>query len=228
MSRILLVEDNDDLAFGLQRTLEFEGYDVEVCADGESGLQRARTAPPDLVVLDVMLPGANGFAILRDMRHAGLHMPVLMLTARGEESDVLTGFDSGADDYVTKPFSTAELLARVRALLRRAAAPASERAALARFGHITVDAACRTVRRGSDAVELAPREFDLLLALVRRAGAVASREDLLREVWQWENTDVATRTVDIHIAELRRKLEEDPSEPRHILTVRKAGYRLEP
>jgi DNA-binding response OmpR family regulator len=228
MSRILLVEDNEDLAFGLQRTLEFEGYDVEVCADGETGLRRAEQSQPDLVVLDVMLPGADGFAVLRDMRHAGLHMPVLMLTARGEESDVLTGFDSGADDYVTKPFSTAELLARVRALFRRAASPAAERAPLARFGTVTVDEASRTVRRGNHAVELAPREFDLLLALLRREGAVASREALLREVWQWENTDVATRTVDIHIAELRRKLEEDPSEPRHILTVRKAGYRLEP
>ena len=227
MSRILLVEDNEDLAFGLQRTLEFEGYDVEVCADGESGIQRAEASQPDLVVLDVMLPGADGFTVLREMRHAGLHMPVLMLTARGEESDVLTGFDSGADDYVTKPFSTAELLARVRALFRRAAASPSERVAPARFGEVSVDAASRTVRRGQHVVDLAPREFDLLLALLQRNGAVASREELLREVWQWENTDVATRTVDIHIAELRRKLEDDPSEPRHILTVRKAGYRLE-
>jgi DNA-binding response OmpR family regulator len=160
------------------------------------------------------------------MRQSGLDAPVLMLTARGEESDVVLGFDSGADDYVTKPFSTAELLARVRALLRRTAASAGNGAAIERFGNVEVNVSARTVRRAGDPVSLTPREFDLLIALLRRGGAVASRSDLLREVWQWENTDITTRTVDIHVAELRRKLEDDPSDPRHILTARKAGYRI--
>lgn len=225
MTRILIIEDNEDLAFGLQRTLEFEGYSVEVRADGHSGLERAAEADPDLILLDIMLPGADGFTVLRALRNAGLRMPVLVLTAKGEESDVLLGFDSGADDYVTKPFSTAELLARVRALFRRAASGGAD--ALLRFGDIQVDPASRTVHRAGKPVVLAPREFDLLLALIRRDGAVASRDELLREVWRWENTDIATRTVDIHIAELRRKLEEDVASPRHILTVRKAGYRIE-
>jgi DNA-binding response OmpR family regulator len=226
VSRILIIEDNVDLAFGLQRTLEFEGHQVDVCADGEQGIERAATCEPELILLDVLLPGADGFAVLRRMRQSGLDAPVLMLTARGEESDVVLGFDSGADDYVTKPFSTAELLARVRALLRRTAASAGNGAAIERFGNVEVNVSARTVRRAGDPVSLTPREFDLLIALLRRGGAVASRSDLLREVWQWENTDITTRTVDIHVAELRRKLEDDPSDPRHILTARKAGYRI--
>jgi DNA-binding response OmpR family regulator len=228
VTRILVVEDNDDLAFGLQRILDFEGYDVEVRGDAETGLDCARDRAPDLVVLDVMLPGEDGFRLLRRIRHEGMRMPVLMLTARGSESDVLMGFDSGADDYVTKPFSTPELLARVRALLRRTTATAAGGGGSPeRFGDVEVDAVARTVRRAGQPVDLAPRELDLLLALLERRGAVASRADLLAEVWKWKNTDVETRTVDIHVAELRRKLEDDPSRPRHILTVRKAGYRLE-
>ena len=158
-------------------------------------------------------------------------MPVLVLTARGEEADVVLGFQSGADDYVTKPFSTLELLARVRALLRRGGSTRSSEGGeprLLSFGDIEIDAASRTVHREGVEVRLTPKEFDLLLALVRRDGAVASRADLLKEVWRYANTDVMTRTVDIHVAELRRKVEHDPSTPRHILTVRKAGYRLEP
>jgi DNA-binding response OmpR family regulator len=226
VSRILVIEDNVDLAFGLQRTLEFEGHQVEVCGDGEQGIANATEREPDLILLDVMLPGADGFAVLRRMRQGGLGMPVLMLTARGEESDVVLGFDSGADDYVTKPFSTAELLARVRALLRRAATTLGNGAAIERFGDVEVNVAARTVRRAGEPVSLTPRELDLLIALLRRNGTVAARSDLLREVWQWENTDITTRTVDIHVAELRRKLEDDPSNPRHILTARKAGYRI--
>jgi two-component system alkaline phosphatase synthesis response regulator PhoP len=226
VSRILIIEDNVDLAFGLQRTLEFEGHQVEVCGDGEQGIERATSLEPELILLDVLLPGADGFAVLRRMRQAGLDTPVLMLTARGEESDVVLGFDSGADDYVTKPFSTAELLARVRALLRRAAAPVGNGAAIERFGNVEVNVGARTVSRAGEPVSLTPREFDLLIALLRRGGAVAARSDLLREVWQWENTDITTRTVDIHVAELRRKLEDDPANPRYILTARKAGYSI--
>jgi DNA-binding response OmpR family regulator len=158
-------------------------------------------------------------------------VPVLVLTARSDEADVVMCFDSGADDYVTKPFSTVELLARVRALLRRGASDGNGTAPTSRhfsFGDVQVDAESRTVVRGGAPVQLTPKEFDLLLALLRREGAVASRADLLEEVWQYANTDILTRTVDMHMAELRRKLEADPSNPAHLLTVRKAGYRLQP
>jgi len=229
MSRILIIEDNADLAFGLRRTLEFEGYDVEVAEDGETGLEKVGAWDPDLVLLDLMLPGKGGFQVLRELRGAGRTVPVLVLTARGEESDVVLGFDSGADDYVTKPFSTLELLARVRAVLRRgfsedAGGPGGR---VLRFSGVEVRTASRTVRKDDEPVQLTPKEFDLLVALFDRDGAVASRAELLDEVWDYANTDVATRTVDIHVAELRRKLEDDPSDPTHLLTVRKAGYRLE-
>ncbi|MGH7481268.1 MAG: response regulator transcription factor [Longimicrobiales bacterium] len=228
MTSILIIEDNPDLAFGLRRTLEFEGYEVDVAEDGEAGLDRVLAQVPDLVLLDVMLPGMGGFQVLRHLRETGCRVPVLVLTARAEEPDVVLGFDSGADDYVTKPFSTLELLARVRALLRRGS---TIRAGAANgswsFGPVEVSPASRTVRRAGEPVQLTPKEFDLLIALLERAGAVASRAELLDEVWGYANTDVATRTVDIHVAELRRKLEEDPSNPRYLLTVRKAGYRLQ-
>jgi len=226
VAHILVVEDNVDLAFGLRTILEFEGHEVDVADDGPSGLDAARAARPDLVILDLMLPAKSGYDILRELRTRGERMPVLILTARSEERDVVMGFDSGADDYVTKPFSTLELLARVRALLRRARPHATDVDGAEGFGDVEVDVAARVVRRAGEVVELTPKEFDLLAALLGRRGAVASRNELLSEVWQYGNADVATRTVDVHIAELRRKLESDPSNPEHILTVRKAGYRL--
>jgi len=231
MSRILIIEDNEDLAFGLRKTLEFEGYEVDVAGTGTDGLARARDVAPDLVVLDVMLPGMDGFEVLEELRGEGARLPVLMLTARDEEADVVMGFHSGADDYVTKPFSTLELVARVRALLRRTGTDAEKDGAdqplSASFGDVEVDEGSRTVTKPGETVSLTPKEFDLLIALLRREGDVASRPELLDEVWRYSNTEVMTRTVDIHIAELRRKLEDDPSSPKHILTVRKAGYRLE-
>jgi len=228
MSRVLIIEDNDDLAFGLRTALEFEGYDVAVAGDGKLGLDTVIDQPPDLVVLDLMLPGMDGYQVLRELRQRGVHVPVLILTARGEEADVVLGFDCGADDYVTKPFSTAELLARARALLRRSSMSTPGQQEVERFGDIEVDPAARTVSARGRQVDLSPKEFDLLLALLRRRGATATRAELLKEVWRYENTDVMTRTVDIHVAELRRKLEADPSSPQHILTVRKVGYRLQP
>ncbi len=230
MTRILIVEDNPDLAYGLRTGLEIEGYDVRVAEDGESGLERARTWEPDLVMLDLMLPGMDGYRVLRSLRESGSDVPVLILTARGEEADKVLGFRLGADDYVTKPCGVLELLARVAALLRRSRAPdhrVTPTDGTERFGSVEIHPASRTVSKAGIAVALSPKEFDLLLALVRRRGAVASRVELLREVWG-HRVEVMTRTVDIHIAELRRKLEDDPSEPRHILTVWKAGYRLEP
>ena len=230
MSRVLIIEDNPNLAYGLRTGLEIEGYDVEVAENGETGLERARFWGPDLVMLDLMLPGMDGYRVLRQLRESGSDVPVLILTARGEEADKVLGFRLGADDYVTKPCGVLELLARVAALLRRSRGtdhrmtPAD---GVERFGSVEINPASRTVSKRGTAVALSPKEFDLLLALVRRRGAVASRVELLREVWG-HRVEVMTRTVDIHIAELRRKLEDDPSEPRHILTVWKAGYRLEP
>lgn len=231
MARLLLIEDNDDLAFGVRAVLEFEGYEVEVAADGAAGLARAREFSPDLIILDLMLPEMGGYDVLRELRADGFLTPVLILTARSQESDVLMGFNLGADDYVTKPFSTSELAARVHALLRRVRqgkTPESGSPRLERFGDVEVNPSTRMVLKGGQPVEMTPKEFDLLMALLLRRGAVASRTELLKEVWRYGNAQVMTRTVDVHIAELRRKLEEDPSEPRHILTARKAGYRLEP
>jgi two-component system, OmpR family, alkaline phosphatase synthesis response regulator PhoP len=229
MPRILIVEDNPDLAYGLRTGLEIEGYEVQVAEDGETGLDRARSWTPDLVMLDLMLPGMDGYRVLKTLREGGSDVPVLILTARGEEADKVLGFRLGADDYVTKPCGVLELLARVGALLRRSRL--AERGSAAdgheHFGTVEINPASRTVTKEGTPVALSPKEFDLLLALVRRRGAVASRVELLREVWG-HRVEVMTRTVDIHIAELRRKLEHDPSQPRHILTVWKAGYRLEP
>jgi len=230
MPRILIVEDNPDLAYGLRTGLEIEGYDVQVAEDGETGLERARAWSPDLLMLDLMLPGMDGYRVLKTLREGGSDIPVLILTARGEEADKVLGFRLGADDYVTKPCGVLELLARVGALLRRSRLAEQKGAAAdghEHFGTVEINPASRTVTKEGIPVALSPKEFDLLLALVRRRGAVASRVELLREVWG-HRVEVMTRTVDIHIAELRRKLEDDPSQPRHILTVWKAGYRLEP
>lgn len=229
MARILVVEDNSDLAFGLSKVLEFEGHEVEVAEEGEEGLARARNSEIQLIILDLMLPEMGGYEVLRELRMGGMRTPVLILTARSQESDVIMGFDLGADDYVTKPFSTLELVARVRALLRRVptdSEPSATPAGRRRFGDVEVRPSSRTVLKGKDPVELTPKEFDLLMALLRRGGAVASRKELLKEVWEYGNAEVHTRTVDVHIAELRRKLEDDPGDPIHILTARKAGYRL--
>ena len=228
MSRVLVVEDNPDLAFGLRNNLEIEGYEVLVAGDGPSGLTRARDWMPDLMILDLMLPGMDGYRVLRALRSEGFERPVLILTARGEEADKVIGFRNGADDYVTKPFGVLELLARIEALLRRTTGAARPPATppAERFGDVEVDRTARTVTRQGVPVYLAPMEFELLLALLHRRGAVATRQELMREVWG-HRAVVVSRTVDTHIAELRRKLERDPAEPRHILTVRKAGYRLE-
>ena len=224
MSRLLVIEDNADLAYGLRNNLEIEGYEVEVAGDGARGLERVRAARPDLVILDLMLPELDGFRVLRAMRAEALAMPVLILTARGEESDKVRGLKLGADDYVTKPFGLLELLARVEALLRRNA-PALPRPRAEQFGEVEIDRATRNVLRSGLAVDLAPKEYDLLLALFDRDGAVVSRLELMRRVWGYSDA-VVTRTIDTHVAELRRKLEDDPAKPRYILTVRKVGYRL--
>jgi len=230
MSRVLVVEDSANMRLGLRRILELEGHEVVEAADGPSGLDLGRTCGADLIVLDLMLPGFGGHRILRTLREEGSAVPVLILTAQGEEMEKVQGLQLGADDYVTKPFGRHELAARVAALLRRAhrdAAPAEgRRTAPERFGRVELRRDARAVTRDGVPVDLAPREYDLLIALMDRGGAVATRLELLREVWG-HSAAVLTRTVDYHVAELRRKLEEDPARPRHIVTVRKAGYRFD-
>jgi two-component system alkaline phosphatase synthesis response regulator PhoP len=228
MWRILIIEDNRDLCFGLRNNLEIEGYSVDTAEGGGTGLQMFLLANPDLVILDLMLPELDGFRVLRTLREQGYATPILILTAKGEEADKVRGLRMGADDYVTKPFGLLELLARVEALLRRASqkgVQAQPPFKVQRFGAIVVDPNARTVRRESEDVVLAPKEFDLLLALLHAGGGAVSRLSLLQQVWGYSSA-VVSRTVDTHIAELRRKLEDDPSSPRHILTVRKMGYRI--
>jgi two-component system, OmpR family, alkaline phosphatase synthesis response regulator PhoP len=225
-TKLLVIEDNPDLAFGLRNNFEIEGYEVDVAEDGLVGLERAREWDPDLILLDLMLPGMDGYRVLRTLRADGNDTPVLILTARGEEADKVMGFRHGADDYVTKPFGVLELIARVEALLRRTRRGVTPDAIAERFGEVTIERACRLVLKEGETVSLAPLEYDLLLALYDRRGAVATRHELLREVWGHQAM-VVSRTVDTHILELRKKLERDPAHPRHILTVRKTGYRLQ-
>ncbi len=224
-ARILVVEDNADLAQGIAYNLKLEGYEVKVAADGRAGLADVARWEPHLVLLDLMLPGMDGFEVLRGIRERPTRIPVIILSARAEEADKVRGFKLDADQYVTKPFGVLELLERVAALLRRAGKEAGSATEPVTFGAVRIDLARRLVAKDGQAVSLAPKAYELLLALARRQGAVASRHELLREVWGY-GASVVSRTVDTHVAELRRKLEDDPADPRHILTVWKIGYRL--
>jgi two-component system response regulator RegX3 len=224
MTRILVVEDNADLAFAVTTALESDGFDVVVAGTGPDGVDAARSGGVDLIILDLMLPGFDGYRVIRTLRQEANHTPILVLTARGEEADKVKGLRLGADDYVTKPFGAMELLARVDALLRRARRPAAA-APLDHFGDVEVNRAARTVKRRGELVALTPKEFDLLIALMDRAGTVVPRGDL-HAMWGYQH-DVNTRTVDIHVSELRAKLEPNPAQPVHIITVRKSGYRFE-
>ena len=227
MSRILVVEDNTALAEGLAYNLRHEGHDVRIAEDGERGLADAREWSPDLVILDLMLPRLDGYGVLAAIREDRNDVPVIILSARGEEADKVRGFRLDADQFVTKPFGVLELLERVRSLLRRAATRSSHHAAdELRFGDVVVDLAARGVTRAGEPCTLTPKAFELLLTLAARDGRVVTRQELLREVWGY-GAFVLSRTVDSHIAELRRKLEADPAHPRHIVTVWKVGYRFE-
>jgi two-component system alkaline phosphatase synthesis response regulator PhoP len=225
MTRVLVVEDNADLAFAVTTALQSEGFDVAVASTGPEGVARGRARDAELIILDLMLPGFDGYRVIRTLREDGITTPILVLTARGEEADKVRGLRLGADDYVTKPFGAMELLARVDALLRRSrlSAPAP---VLDHFGDVEVNRAARTVKRRGDPIALTPKEFDLLIALMDRAGVVVPRGDLLSAVWGYQQ-DVSTRTVDLHVSELRAKLEPNPAQPVHIITVRKTGYRFE-
>ena len=229
MSTILLIEDNRDYAATLKGNLEREGYRVMVAEGGRQGLEDATRERPSLVVLDLMLPGMDGFAVLQRLRERGLAMPVLILTALGTEEEKLRGFGLGGDDYLVKPCGLRELLARVRALLKRAGAAVGQGSvalpAPVQLGDLSIDLAAREVRRGSEPIELRPKEFELLAALIRHRGRVVSRAELLREVWGYV-AGIESRTVETHLAALRQRLGDDSKVPRYILTVRGAGYRL--
>ena len=228
MTKILVVEDSSDLAAGLRYNLELEGYAVKLAEDGGKGLALAREWEPDLIILDLMLPGMDGYQVLQSLRADGARTPVLILSAKGEEADKVRGFRLDADQYVTKPFGLLELLERVKSLLRRRGAlngGAQERVPPIRFGEVSVEPSSRTVTRGAEVVQLTPKAYDLMMALIRRQGAVATRVELLREVWD-HRALVLTRTVDSHMAELRKKLERNAADPEHFLTVWKVGYRF--
>ncbi len=226
MPRILVIEDNAALAAGIEYNLGLEGHEVQVAEDGRRGLALAREWRPDLVILDLMLPGMDGYEVLRAIRGDKNDVPVMILSARGEEADKVRGFRLDADQYVTKPFGVLELLERVGALLRRSAArDGREAGAQFRFGTVVVDPTARTVTRAGRGVQLSPKAFDLLLALIAKEGKVVTRQELLREVWGY-GAFVISRTVDSHVAELRRKREDDPADPGHIVTVWKVGYRF--
>jgi two-component system, OmpR family, alkaline phosphatase synthesis response regulator PhoP len=226
-SRILVVEDNAALAEGIEYNLKLEGYEVRIAESGTDAIEMAERWSPELVILDLMLPGVDGYQVLRSIRGRGSHVPVIILSARGEEADKVRGFRLDADQYVTKPFGVVELLERVAALLRRSTATSNgqKQKSEEKFGDVVVDLQSRSVFRNGEPCELTPKAYDLLLALLRREGAVASRKDLLTEVWGY-GAFVMSRTVDSHVAELRRKIEAHPAEPRHIVTVWKIGYRF--
>jgi DNA-binding response OmpR family regulator len=225
MARILIVEDDRAIALGLRLNLRKEGHEVQMAPDGESGLRLAQEQGVDLIVLDVMLPGRNGYDILKDLRGQGINSAVLMLTAKNLESDKILGLKLGADDYLAKPFGLGELLARVEALLRRRPPPPEKRERV-RFGDVEVDLDAQTVQRKSAPVEVSPQEFKVLRLFLHSAGRALSREDILARCWgaEYEGTP---RTVDNFVRSLRVKLEENAEEPRHFLTVRGHGYRFE-
>jgi len=225
MSRILIVEDDRAIALGLRLNLRRDGHDVRIAQDGETGLRMALEPDVDLIVLDVMLPGLNGYELLKEVRKQGSTASVLMLTAKGMESDKILGLKLGADDYLSKPFGLGELLARVEALLRRRPA-APEKSAVIRFGQVEVDLDRQIVMREGSTVDVSPQEFRVLRLFLTSNGRALSRDDILARCWgaEYEGTP---RTVDNFVRSLRVKLEANPEEPRHFLTVRGHGYRFE-
>jgi DNA-binding response OmpR family regulator len=223
MARILIIEDDPAILRCLADNLAFESHQVFTAADGETGYSMADSRKPDLIVLDLMLPRMSGYELCRKLRARNITTPIVMLTARGDEADRIVGLDLGADDYITKPFSVRELLARIRAVLRRAQAQSTLPEEL-RFGDVIVDFRRYEARKAGRAVELTRKEFGLLRLLAARSGEPVSRDDLLNEVWGYDATPT-TRTVDNHVASLRSKLEDTPSEPQHLFTVHGVGYK---
>ncbi len=224
MKRILIIEDDVSILSGLKDVLVFKSYEVLTAADGEKGYAAALKEKPDLIILDIMLPKMDGFTLCKKLRAEGNATPVLMLTARGEEPDKVRGLDIGADDYVTKPFSLPELLARVRALLRRRPEGNPPPDSI-RIGSVTVDFKKYEAHKSGEVLRLSPKEFGILKYLASRSGEAVSRDELLDEVWGYDLYPT-TRTVDNHVAQLRSKVEENPDEPQHLITVHGVGYKL--
>jgi DNA-binding response OmpR family regulator len=227
MKRILIIEDDISILKGLKDVLTFKSYDILTATDGASGYEMAVEKMPDLIILDIMLPKMDGFTLCKKLRDAGNMTPVLMLTARGEEPDKVQGLDIGADDYVTKPFSLPELLARVRALLRRRSEKELDKKPpdSLKLGNVFLDFKKYEAKKGGQPLSLTPKEFGVLRCLAVRAGDVVTRDELLDEVWGYDKYPT-TRTVDNHLAQLRSKIEENPSDPRYLITVHGVGYKL--
>jgi len=223
MTRILLVEDDADLAFSLEDDLKVEGYEVGIVRDGEAASRRGREGGWDLILLDIVLPQKDGYEVCRELRHAGISTPIIMLTAKTQEAEKVMGLDLGADDYITKPFSPRELRARIRALLRRTEAPAAD---VYGFGDVEVDFARGEIRRGEKMIGATALELKLLKAFVDNRGRILSRQRLLDAAWG-NQTFVTDRVVDSHVMELRRKIEPDPAKPRYLISVRGLGYRFD-
>jgi DNA-binding response OmpR family regulator len=222
--KVLIIEDEPNMVLGLKDSCEYEGYEVAVARDGKEGLEKASTERPDIILLDVMLPLMSGIDVCRTLRARGIDTPILMLTARSQETDKVVGLEVGADDYVTKPFSIKELLARIRAHLRRAAKQVVDVESFT-FGDVELNFKKYVARKGGQVLELSAREFEILRYLIKRRGEIVTRDQLLDEVWGYDSNPV-TRTVDNHIARLRQKIEPDPSAPQHIVTVHRLGYRF--
>ena len=224
MPKVLIVEDDDAMATALNDGFRYEGYEVVLVRDGVEGLRMSKEAKPDLMILDVMMPKMNGLDVCREIRKAGNPVPIIMLTARGQEIDKVLGLKLGADDYVTKPFGFLELMARVEAVLRRASGRAAQVESY-QFGDVTADFEKGEIRKKGDLIEFSPREIRLLQYLIDNRGKVVAREKLLDAVWDYDSAPV-TRTVDMHIAKLRKKIEVSPAEPRYIVTVHGMGYKF--
>ncbi len=224
MHKVLIVEDDDAMAVALQDGFEYEGFDVRLARDGMAGLKGARAQAPDLIILDVMLPKMSGLDVCRQIREEGSPVPIIMLTARGQEVDKVLGLRLGADDYMTKPFSFLELMARVEALMRRAGRFAGPRKQVS-FGDVEVDFETYCATKGGEDLALSPREFEILAHFVEKRGKAVTREELLEAVWGYGNGSI-TRTVDMHIAKLRKKIEDTPADPRWVITVHRVGYKF--
>ena len=221
---MLIIEDDPTMLRGLKDNFEFKGYKVLTASDGEKGLESALNAKPDLILLDIMLPKINGYEICRLIREAKLLMPIIMLTAKGEESDIVLGLNLGADDYVTKPFSIKELLARAAAFLRRAKKEVQD---IHEFGCYRLDISARRLTRKGKEIELSPKEFDLLAFFITNQGRALTRDEILNAVWGYDCI-VTPRSIDRFVTTLRDKIESDPSKPVFIHTIRQIGYRFEP
>lgn len=224
MQKVLIIEDEPDMVLGLQDNFEFEGYEVLVARDGKDGMNQALSGKPDLILLDIMLPRMSGLDVCRQLRRNGVDIPVIMLTARGQEIDKVIGLEVGADDYVTKPFSIKELLARVRAQLRRASKQVVQIETYS-LGDIELNFSNYQATKAGEQIELSPREFEILKYFIQHRGEAITRERLLDDVWGYDCFPI-TRTVDNHIAKLRQKIEPTPTDPQYIITIHRVGYKF--